>query len=281
MSVTKRSPRAGVIGYPIRHSKSPLIHGAWLKRYGVQGEYTAIEVHPNDLDSFLRSASREGFVGVNATIPHKEAALALADEATSLARRIGAANTITFEGDRILADNTDAFGFLENLKSGAPGWSADAGPAVVLGAGGAARAVVAALIDAGVPELRLANRTHSRAEALAADIGGPIIVAEWPVTKDLMHGVATIVNTTSLGMEGQPPLEIDLSAAPDDALATDIVYTPLITPFLDLARAQGLDIVDGLGMLLHQARPGFERWFGPVAEVDDEIRRIGLGEAAE
>jgi len=278
MSVTQRSPRAGVIGYPISHSKSPIIHGAWLQRYGVQGEYTAIEVRPEKLESFLRNASREGFVGVNATIPHKEAALALADEVTPLARRIGAANTISFEGDRILADNTDAFGFLENLKDGAPNWRADSGPAVVLGAGGAARAVVAALIDAGAPELRLANRTRSRAETLAMDIGGPISVIDWPVAAEAMDGAATIVNTTSLGMKGQPPLEIDLSAAPDDALATDIVYVPLITPFLERAQARGLRIVDGLGMLLHQARPGFERWFGRTPEVDDELRHLVLGE---
>ncbi len=277
MSVSLGSPRAGVIGYPISHSKSPIIHGAWLQRYGVQGSYTAIEVRPEELERFLRDASRDGFVGVNATIPHKEAALALADEVTPLARRIGAANTLTFRDGRVLADNTDAYGFLENVKAGAPDWRADAGPAVVLGAGGAARAVVAALVDAGAPELRLANRTKSRAEALAADIGGPIKVIDWTDAADAMAGAATLVNTTSLGMQGQPPLEIDLGAAPDTALATDIVYAPLITPFLDRARSRGLAIVDGLGMLLHQARPGFERWFGHEAEVDDALRRVVLG----
>lgn len=277
MSVKHRSQWAGVIGFPISHSKSPIIHGAWLQRYGVQGKYTAIEVRPEELESFLRNASRDGFVGVNVTIPHKEAALALADEATPLAQRIGAANTLTFNGERIHADNTDAFGFLENLKSSAPDWSAGDGPAVVLGAGGAARAIVAALVDAGAPEVRLANRTRSRAQALAADISGPIAVIDWPVEAAAMKGAATIVNTTSLGMKGQPPLEIDLSKAPDTALATDIVYVPLITPFLETAQARGLRIVDGLGMLLHQARPGFERWFGRAPEVDEELRRIVLG----
>lgn len=280
MSVSQGSPRAGVIGFPITHSKSPLIHGTWLQRYGVQGEYTAISVEPGELESFLRSASRDGFVGVNATIPHKERALFLADEATPLAQRIGAANTITFKDGKILADNTDAFGFLENLKAGAQDWRADAGPAIVLGAGGAARAVVAALVDAGAPVVRLANRTKSRAEALASDIGGPIEVIDWARAVEAMDGAATIVNTTSLGMEGQPPLEIDLSAVPETALATDIVYAPLITPFLERARSRGLPIVDGLGMLLHQARPGFERWFGHAAEVDDDLRRIVLGKGA-
>ena len=279
MSVTQRSPRAGVIGHPINHSKSPLIFAEWMQRYGIQGEYSAIDVQPDELETFLADASREGFAGVNATIPHKEAVLALADEVTPLARRIGAANTITFKDGRIFADNTDAFGFLENLKDSAQGWSAGDGPAVVLGAGGAARAIVAALVDAGAPELRLANRTRSRAETLAANIGGPISVIDWPVRRDALDGAATIVNTTSLGMTGQPPLEIDFSAAPGSALATDIVYAPLITPFLEKAQSHGLKIVDGLGMLLHQARPGFERWFGRAPEVDADLRRIVLGDA--
>jgi len=272
------APRlAGVIGWPIGHSRSPALHGHWLRRYGIAGHYVPVAVAPDRLEDSLRALALLGFRGCNATIPHKEAALALAAEASATARRIGAANTLTFRPDgSVFADNTDAYGFLANLRQAAPGWRAGAGPALVLGAGGAARAVVAGLIDAGVSELRLANRTRARAEELAAHFGAAVAVVDWARAEDAAEGVATIVNTTSLGMAGQPPLELRLNAAPETALATDLVYQPLVTPFLALAAARGLATVDGLGMLLHQAAPGFEAWFGVAPEVDGELRAAVL-----
>jgi shikimate dehydrogenase len=268
---------AAVIGWPIGHSRSPALHGHWLKRYGIAGHYVPVAVAPGRLTESLAALASLGFRGCNVTIPHKEAALALAAEATGTARRIGAANTLTFLPDGgFHADNTDAYGFIANLRQSAPAWRAEAGPALVLGAGGAARAVVAGLIDAGVPELRLANRTRARAEELAAQFGPAVAVIDWPRASEAADGAATIVNTTSMGMEGQPPLEVGLDAAPATALVTDIVYWPLETPFLRVARARGLATVDGLGMLLHQAAPGFEAWFGVAPEVDADLRAAVL-----
>lgn len=267
-------PRAGVMGWPIAHSRSPRLHGYWLERYGISGSYTHVEARPDAFEAMLRRLVAEGWRGVNVTLPHKEAALALADEATPTARAIGAANTLTFSGGAIHADNTDGFGFVENLKAGAP-WRPEA-PAGVLGAGGGARAILHALLEAGAPRIALANRTRARAEALAAAFGPRIEVVDWETRQDALGGVALIVNTTSLGMKGQPPLDLDFDAAPDDAVATDIVYTPLETPFLRAAAARGLRTVDGLGMLLHQGRPGFHRWFGVMPEVDDRLRAVML-----
>ena len=269
-------PLAGVIGWPVGHSRSPALHGHWLRRYGLPGAYVALAVRPEALEAALRGMAALGFAGGNVTLPHKERALALADSATPRARRIGAANTLVVRDGAFEADNTDGFGFIENLRQNAPDWRADAGPALVLGAGGAARAVVAALLDAGAPEVRLANRTRDRAEALAQALGGPVTVLDWRQAAAAADGAATLVNTTSLGMTGQPPLELSLDAAPPGALATDIVYAPLETPFLRRAAARGLRTVDGLGMLLHQARPGFEAWFGAAPEVDDALRRAVL-----
>jgi shikimate dehydrogenase len=213
----------------------------------------------------------EGFAGCNVTVPHKEAALAAADEASEIATTIGAANTLVFRQGRIRADNSDAFGFLQNLAEGAPGWSAREGPAVVLGAGGAARAVLVALAEAGAPEIRLLNRTLSRAETLAGELPGNISVR--PLEDATAFKDANLlVNTTALGMTGQPALDLDLAALPRDALVNDIVYTPLETPLLAAAKARGNPTVDGLGMLLHQARPGFEAWFGRAPEVTPELR---------
>jgi len=269
-------PLAWVIGWPVGHSRSPALHGHWLRRYGLPGAYVALAVRPEALEAALRGMAALGFAGGNVTLPHKERALALADSATPRARRIGAANTLVVRDGALEADNTDGFGFIENLRQNAPDWRADAGPALVLGAGGAARAVVAALLDAGAPEVRLANRTRERAEALAQALGGPVTVLDWAQAAAAADGAATLVNTTSLGMTGQPPLELSLDAAPPGALATDIVYAPLETPFLRRAAARGLRTVDGLGMLLHQARPGFEAWFGAAPEVDDALRRAVL-----
>ncbi len=275
--MTNSSRLAGVIGWPIGHSRSPALHGHWLRRYGIAGHYVPVAVDPAQLAASLEAMRLLGFAGCNATIPHKEAALALATKVTETARRIGAANTLTFLPDGGLgADNTDAYGFIANLRHSAPGWDPSAGPALILGAGGAARAVAAGLIDAGAPDVRIANRTRARAEELRTHIGGPITVVDWSEAAAAMDGAATIVNTTSLGMAGQPPLEIALDAAPATAIATDIVYQPLVTPFLAAAEARGLVTVDGLGMLLHQAVPGFEAWFGQRPQVDDDLRAAVL-----
>lgn len=269
--------KAGVIGWPIKHSKSPVLHGHWLKRYGIDGSYKAIPLAPEDFESGLRDLQKKEFRGVNVTLPHKEAALAVADSVTDRAALIGAANTLYFHADGTIgADNTDGYGFVNNLHQNAPDWDPKAGPALVLGAGGAARAVISSLLDAGVPNLRLTNRTKIRAENLADHFGARVEVVEWHMADEAVDGAMTIVNTTSLGMEGQPELRLKLDAAPQKALATDIVYTPLNTPFLELAASRGLKTVDGLGMLLHQAVPGFDVWFGQTPEVDDELRQVVL-----
>lgn len=272
---------AGVIGWPIAHSRSPRLHGHWLGRYGVPGYYVPLSVAPEFLYETLALLPRLGFRGVNVTIPHKEAVLALAGEATERATRIGAANTLTFlPHGGFRADNTDGTGFINNLKDCAPGWAAASGTALVLGAGGAARAIVDALLHEGAPMVRIANRTRHRAEALAAAFGPNTCSVDWASAEEAMRGCGTIVNTTSLGMEGQPPLELRFSLAEQEALVTDIVYQPLMTPFLARARRAGLRTVDGLGMLLHQAAPGFESWFGIRPEVDADLREVVLGERA-
>lgn len=271
-------PLAGVIGWPIGHSRSPRLHGHWLDRYGIRGHYVPMPVAPEHLGQVLHSLPRAGFVGVNVTIPHKEAALALADVVTDRAALIGAANTLIFRPDgRIHADNTDGYGFVANLQQQAPQWDAAAGPAAVIGAGGAARAVVAALIECGVPELRVTNRTRIRADRFRSEFGARVVVYEWAQIGNMLDGAATVVNATSLGMEGAQPLRVPLDALGHGAVVTDLVYNPLDTLFLREARARGCITVDGLGMLLHQAAPGFERWFGVRPEVDDALRAAVLG----
>ncbi len=270
-------PLAGVLGFPVAHSKSPRLHGHWLAKYGIQGHYVPLHVAPENLTSTLKSMLNMGFVGCNVTIPHKEVALALAQQVTDAARRIGAANTLVFKDGEIHADNTDGIGFIENLRQNAPNWRADAGPVLVIGAGGAARAILVALLDAGAPEILLTNRTADRASALAAEFGPPVKAYPWEKTETLLSQAATLVNTTALGMAGKEAFPFSLNGLPSTALATDIVYAPLDTPFLQAARAQGCQTVDGLGMLLHQAAPGFARWFGRMPEVTDETRRMVLG----
>lgn len=265
-------PLAGVIGAPIGHSKSPLLHGHWLRVLGIRGHYVPLEIAAEDLATCLVTLPRMGFRGVNVTIPHKEAVLPLAAEVSARARRIGAANTLTFGRGGFHADNTDGEGFMENLRQGAPGWDPAAGPALVLGAGGASRAVVVALQDAGVPEIRLCNRTLTRAQALAREFGAPVTVVDWADKAVAAGDAALLVNTTSLGMQGQSPLDLQPDALNPQALVTDIVYSPLETPLLQIARARGCRTVDGLGMLLHQAVPGFERWFGQRPSVTDDLR---------
>lgn len=270
-------PLAGVIGHPVAHSRSPALHTYWLKRYGLKGHYIPLHVDRADLPHVLDAMPRMGFVGANVTIPHKEAVLSLADVVTDRAALIGAANTLVFRRDgRLQADNTDGAGFIANLRQHAPTWNPAAGAAAVIGAGGAARAVVAALIEAGVPEIRIANRTHARADALRSDFGAKIRVFDWTAISAVIGGAATVVNTTSLGMSGKVDLVVPPDTFSPGSLVTDLVYTPLMTRFLIDARAAGCTTVDGLGMLLHQAVPGFERWFGVRPEVDEESRQAAL-----
>lgn len=271
-------PLAGVVGWPIAHSRSPALHGHWLQRYGIEGYYIPIGLRPQDFENGIRSLPRLGFHGINLTIPYKESILAMADTISDRASLIGAANTITFREEGVIhADNTDGNGFLESVRAAAPEFRGEAGPALVIGAGGAARAIVSALLSAGVPEVRIANRTRQKAEMLKEHFGGRIVQVDWERAADAASGAQIIVNTTALGMTGKPPLQMSLDAAPAGALVVDIVYNPLETEFLARARARGLTAIDGLGMLLHQAVPGFESWFGHKPEVDEALRRAVLG----
>ncbi|MBR9862427.1 MAG: shikimate dehydrogenase [Rhodobacteraceae bacterium] len=269
-----RVPLAAVIGWPISHSKSPRIHGHWLSKHGIAGHYVAMGIEPADFAEAMQQLPKLGFVGANVTIPHKEATLELAAEVTPRAKQIGAANTVVFlpEGG-FRADNTDGIGFINNLRQNAPDWDAGAGPALVLGAGGASRAVLWSLLDAGVPQILLANRTRERADTLKQEFGNKINVIEWSEISEATRGAALIVNTTSLGMTGQPPLDITLHSK-TGTLVTDLVYTPMTTDLLRQAQDKGLQTVDGLGMLLHQAVPGFEAWFGTRPEVDETLRAL-------
>lgn len=275
---SQKIPLAGVIGSPVSHSRSPILHGYWLKQNGIRGFYMPMDIAQKDLKEALRVMPKLGYVGVNVTIPHKETALALADVITDRAALIGAANTLVFREDgKIHADNTDGYGFIENIRSGAPDWVPSSGPAAVFGAGGAARAVLAALLDVGVSEIRLSNRTRARAEALRSEFGAKIQVYDWVRAGNMLDGAATVVNATSLGMQGKSEFRVPMDALSARAVVTDLVYTPLETGFLAQARAKGCTVVDGLGMLIYQAAPGFERWFGIRPTVDEETRRIVLG----
>lgn len=272
-----RIPLAGVIGSPIAHSKSPQLHGYWLRKYGLPGYYIPMDIAADKLESALKTLPELGFVGVNVTIPYKEKVLEIADLITDRAAVIGAANTLIFRSDgKIHADNTDGYGFIANLRQKAPTWEPKAGPAVVLGAGGAARAIVASLIEAGCPEILITNRTRARADKLREDFGKRLSVIEWVQAGNVMEDAATVVNTTSLGMVGKPELRVPLDGLRPTTLVTDIVYTPLETKLLKTAREIGCPTVDGLGMLLHQAVPGFERWFNKRPEVDDALRAAVL-----
>ena len=272
-----RIPLAGVIGSPIAHSKSPQLHGHWLRTYGIAGHYIPMDVAVEDLERVIRTLPQAGFVGVNVTIPHKEAVLEIADLVTDRATLIGAANTLIFRQDgKIHADNTDGYGFMENLKAGAPEWNPRQGPAAVLGAGGAARAVVSALLDAGVPEIRITNRTRVRSDRIRSDFGSRVRVFDWVQAGNMIEGANLLVNTTSLGMIGKAELRVPIDALAPGTLVTDLVYAPLKTDLLQRAEALGCPTVDGLGMLLHQAVPGFERWFGKRPAVDRETRAAAL-----
>jgi shikimate dehydrogenase len=273
--------KAFVVGHPIAHSRSPLIHNHWIAQYGLAGSYEKRDVAPEDFAGFLAHFPDEGFVGGNVTIPHKEAAFAGVARATERARQLGAVNTLWCEDGELWGDNTDITGYLDNLDASCgPDWAARAGSALVLGAGGAARAVVAGLIEHGLSPIRLVNRTPARAKALADIFADYISEAQtlsvhgFDDIPHLLPQAGLIVNTTSLGMKGQPALPLDLGACRDDTIVSDIVYVPLETPLLAMARARGLACVDGLGMLLHQAVPGFERWFGIRPEVTPALRAL-------
>lgn len=270
-------PLAGVIGSPIAHSKSPQLHGHWLRTHGLNGYYIPMDVARDDLENVLRTLPRMGFVGVNITIPHKEHALEIADLVTDRATLIGAANTLIFRKDgKIHADNTDGYGFIENLKQGAPDWKPGSGPAALFGAGGAARAVVASLLDAGVPEIWISNRTKARAENLRLDFGSRLQVVDWVQAGNMLDDAALVVNTSSLGMVGKSELRVPLDGLRPGTVVTDLVYSPLKTRLLQEAEAAGCVTVDGLGMLLHQAVPAFERWFGTRPQVDRAARAAAL-----
>lgn len=283
MTTSGQGKIAGVMGWPVGHSLSPRVHGFWLRQHDIDGAYVPLPVRPEAFSGAIRALAHMGFRGVNVTVPHKHAALSACDEVDAVARRIGAVNTVVFTDGLLRGSNSDAFGFLENLRAGASGkakgWQPDAGPAVVLGAGGAARAVVAALVDAGVPEVRVCNRSAERAKTLCRDIGGPLVDTPWADRAAVLADAALLVNATSLGLADSAPLDMDLARLPASAVVNDLVYAPLETPLLAAARARGNRTVDGLGMLLHQARPGFAAWFGVSPTVTSELRDFVLSAA--
>lgn len=273
MSSPDRFLLAGVMGWPVMHSRSPMLHTWLMKQHGLMGTYVPLAIKPEDLAAALRGLAPLGFSGCNITIPHKEQALRIVDHVDEVARRIGAVSCITMRPDGSLAaTNNDAFGFVQNVLQHQPSWRADAGPAVVIGAGGGARAIVYALAERGAKEIRVVNRTRARADALAREFGGPVSVVEWADRGRALGDAAMLVNTTSQGMVGQPPLELPLDTVPARALVCDIVYVPVETPLLAGARRRGNPTVDGLGMLLHQVRPAWQAWFGIDPEITPELR---------
>jgi shikimate dehydrogenase len=264
---------ACIIGWPVGHSRSPLIHNYWIRQHGIAGEYRKETVPPQEFAAFLASLGERGYVGANVTIPHKEAALALSTP-DARANAVGAANTLWCDGAVLRSTNTDVEGFLGNLDAAAPGWDRGLQRVVVLGAGGSARALLFGLIERGVPRIHLVNRTLDRAQALAQRFGAAVVPSPWDEAGALLGGAGLLVNSTSLGMKGQPPLDIDVALLPANAVVADLVYVPLVTPLLAAARARGLATADGLGMLLHQAVRGFSLWFGVKPTVTPELRAL-------
>jgi shikimate dehydrogenase len=268
------APRAGVVGWPVEHSRSPVIHGYWLKELGISGSYEKFAVRPEEFHQFVDKIREGELVGANVTVPHKEAAFAACDERTPVAEALGAVNTLWRQDGRLMGDNTDVAGFLANMDEAAPGWAERRRFAIVIGAGGAARAIVYALISRGFERIALINRTQERAETLAAHFGGPTTVTAWADLSKTLAEADLLVNSSSLGMVRQPPLTLDLSALPQRAVVADIVYVPLRTPLIEAASACGLRTVEGLGMLLHQAAPAFARWFGGKPSVTPALRAL-------
>jgi shikimate dehydrogenase len=266
---------AGLMGFPVMHSRSPKLHNYWLAQYGLIGAYLPLAIRTEGLRDALWALPALGFSGCNLTIPHKEAALAIVDRVDPVARRIGAMNCVVVAPDGSLeGQNHDAFGFAESIREAQPNWRADAGPIVVIGAGGGARAVLVSLVDQGAREIRLVNRTPARAAALQRDLGGPITALAWEKREDALAGAAMLINATNQGMVGAPSLDLALDALPPTALVSDIVYIPRETPLLAAARKRGNPTVNGLGMLLHQARPAFRAWFGIMPDVTPELRAM-------
>ncbi len=278
MNLSGSAKIAGVIGWPVDHSLSPRLHSYWINAHDIDGAYIPLAVAPENLEQALLALPKLGFKGVNVTVPHKEAALSLVDAADDMAKHIGAVNTIVVAANgSLVGSNTDGEGFLQNILSNVEGWDARSGPAVVLGAGGSARAVVGALTGAGCKNIFVVNRTTSKAEALATNFGETTVVCPWSDVATVLKKASLLVNTTTLGLENQPPLNIDLSPLPKSAVVADLVYAPLETKLLHEAKARGNRTVDGLGMLLYQAVPGFESWFGTRPEVSKALRQFVLG----
>ena len=265
---------AGIIGWPVAHSRSPMLHNYWLQKYALPGAYVPLPVAPGQLASALPGLAALGFRGCNLTLPHKVDALALVQELDPMARRMGAINTVVVQPDGSLKGfNNDGFGYIQSLLDAQPDWRADAGPITVLGAGGAARAVVLSLAERGAKEIRLLNRSLDKAQALASEFGSPVQALTWEARHDALDSIALLVNTTSQGMQGHPALELDLRRLPPQALVSDVIYAPLQTPLLAAARLRGNPTVNGLGMLLNQARPAFKAWFGVMPDITPELRR--------
>jgi shikimate dehydrogenase len=266
---------AGVMGWPVMHSRSPLLHNYWFKQHGLTGTYVPLAIAPATLAAALRALHPLGFAGCNLTLPHKQAAMTVVDEVDALAKTIGAISCVIARPDGSLAGtNNDCYGFIQNLRQSQPGWRADAGPVVVIGAGGGARAVCYGLAQEGAREIRVVNRSLARAQEIANDFGGPLKALPWEQRHDALDGAAMVVNTTSCGMVGQPALDLKLDKLPKNALAADIIYIPLETPLLAAARARGNPTVNGLGMLLHQGRPAWKAWFGIEPQVTAELRAL-------
>jgi shikimate dehydrogenase len=272
--MSPRRIQACIIGWPVAHSRSPIIHGYWLKKYGIDGSYTKRAVQPDEVAAFLRNLRADGLAGCNVTIPHKQAAYAAAAVRTDAARAVAVANTLWLEGDRLFADNTDGIGFVRHLRASMPGFDAGGHAVTVLGAGGAARCVIQAMLECGTPEVRVFNRTRDRADVVARHFGPRVKPYDWRDRADRSRDVGLLINATSLGMQGAADLDMPLAQLADACIVADLVYVPLETSLLAAARARGLATVDGLGMLLHQATPGFEKWFGVAPEVTDELRAL-------
>ena len=264
---------AGVMGWPVAHTRSPAIHNHWIAQYSLKGAYVQLPVQPQNLEAAIRGLPALGFAGCNITVPHKVNAMQLMDTLHPAARRVAAINTVVVQADgSLLGMNNDGYGYIQSLRDAQPDWRGDAGPALVVGAGGAARAIVVALLDEGAPEVRLCNRTQEKAQALRDAFGDRVTVVPWADRNSAMAGVRLLVNTTTQGMHGQPALDVALDDLPAEALVSDAIYIPLETPLLAAARERGHQTVNGLGMLLNQARPAFQAWFGVLPEITPALR---------